>query len=208
MFYFQFDYGDFQKDRVFTLTNKTIWVSYKIVVFLKMMRNLRTQRSLHGICSRKWQALHAGASYVNGRTMVRLLEATLRKEGESRGTFKELWVSAPGVAYRFRSQIISDTKWIQTHLLALFHRCLQNVQWKQSKSWSREGELWVVLWVRGSIHQMQGSQADTSGQNSRAEKNLSEKLQAFRKSKAKTESEVGALREGVLGIHPLLTPAL
>lgn len=58
----------------------------------------------------------------------------------------------------------------------------------------------------GSIHQIQGSQADTSGQNSRAEKNLSKKLQAFRKSKAKTESEVGALREGVLGVHPLLTP--
>lgn len=208
MFCFQVDYGDLQKDRVFTLTNKTIWVSYKIVVFLKMMRNLRTQRNLNGIYSRKWQALHAGASYVNGGTMIRLLEPTLGKEGESRGTFKELLVSAPGVAYRFRSQIISDTTWTQTRLLTLFHRCLHNVQGKQRKSWGRAGELWVVPWVRGSIHQIQGSQADTSGQKGRAEKNLSEKLQAFRKSKAKTESEVGALRDSVLGVHPLLTPAL
>lgn len=142
MFCFQFDYGNLQKDRVFTLTNKTIWVSYKIVDFLKMMTNLRTQRNLNRIHSRKWQAFHAGASHIKGRTVVRLLEAILRKEGESRGTFKELLLSAPGVAYRFKSQIISDTKWIQIHLLTLFHRRLQNVQW------SREGELWVLPWVR------------------------------------------------------------
>lgn len=148
MFCFQFDNGHLQKGRVFTITNKTIWVSYNILVFLKMMRNLKTQRKLTGIYSRKWQALHAGAPYINSRTMVRLLEATLMKEGESRGTFKELLLSAPGMAYRLKSQIISDTKWIQTHLLTLYHRCLQNVQWKQSKSWSRGRELWVVSWVK------------------------------------------------------------
>lgn len=67
-----------------------------------MVRNMRTQRNLNGLSSRKCKALHMGASCRNGGMVVRLLKATLKKEDESRGTFKELLTSAPGMAQQIQ----------------------------------------------------------------------------------------------------------